>query len=248
METMENEQWAKAKIDFKKAKRLVFLCGAGLSTASGIPDFRSKDGRYRIANRFGYPPETILSHRFFFEHPDIFYDYFWSEMSFPDAEPNRAHRLLAAWSERVPLFVVTQNIDGLEEKSGIRRIIPVHGNAQRFSCPSCAAHFSRDAIEPRGIPRCPKCGEILKPDVTLYGEALEEEALLSAVKAVEYADLLVIGGTSMTVYPISELPRYFHGQTMIVLNRDETQWDNRADFVFCGDLGESLGKLLEGIA
>ena len=222
----------------EQAHRAVFFGGAGVSTESGIPDFRSVDGLYH--QKFDYPPETIISRSFFDRRPEDFFKFYREKMLPLGFEPNVTHRVLARLEQEGHLAaVVTQNIDGLHQKAGSRRVFELHGSVLRNHCMRCGraypATFIRDCP---GVPRC-DCGGIVKPDVVLYEEPLDEKTLTGAVRAISRADLLIVGGTSLTVYPAAGLLRYYGGDRLVLINRDETPYDNEASLV----LHESLGKV-----
>ena len=225
-----------------ESHNIVFFGGAGVSTESGIPDFRSVDGLYH--QKFDYPPETILSHGFFCAHPEEFFRFYREKMLPLEARPNAAHLTLARWEREGRLkAVVTQNIDGLHQKAGSRQVYELHGSVLRNYCMRCgkfhSAEFIRDSA---GVPRC-SCGGIVKPDVVLYEEALKEETLLGAARAIAAADLLIVGGTSLTVYPAAGLLNYFSGKHLVLLNRDETGRDGAADLILRQPIGQVLGAL-----
>ena len=222
----------------EQAHRAVFFGGAGVSTESGIPDFRSVDGLYH--QKFDYPPETIISRSFFDRRPEEFFKFYREKMLPLGFEPNVTHRVLARLEQEGHLAaVVTQNIDGLHQKAGSRRVFELHGSVLRNYCMRCGraypATFIRDCP---GVPRC-DCGGIVKPDVVLYEEPLDEKTLTGAVTMISRADLLFVGGTSLTVYPAAGLLRYYGGDRLVLINRDETPYDNEASLV----LHESLGKV-----
>ena len=222
----------------EQAHRAVFFGGAGVSTESGIPDFRSVDGLYH--QKFDYPPETIISRSFFDRRPEEFFKFYREKMLPLGFEPNVTHRVLARLEQEGHLAaVVTQNIDGLHQKAGSRRVFELHGSVLRNYCMRCGraypATFIRDCP---GVPRC-DCGGIVKPDVVLYEEPLDENTLTGAVTMISRADLLIVGGTSLTVYPAAGLLRYYGGDRLVLINRDETPYDNEASLV----LHESLGKV-----
>lgn len=222
----------------EQAHRAVFFGGAGVSTESGIPDFRSVDGLYH--QKFDYPPETIISRSFFDRRPEEFFKFYREKMLPLGFEPNVTHRVLARLEQEGHLAaVVTQNIDGLHQKAGSRRVFELHGSVLRNYCMRCGraypATFIRDCP---GVPRC-DCGGIVKPDVVLYEEPLDEKTLTGAVTMISRADLLIVGGTSLTVYPAAGLLRYYGGDRLVLINRDETPYDNEANLV----LHESLGKV-----
>ena len=226
----------------RESSRIVFFGGAGVSTESGIPDFRSVDGLYH--QKFDYPPETIISHSFYERQPEYFFRFYREKMLPLGFEPNVTHRVLARWEQEGRLLaVVTQNIDGLHQKAGSRRVYELHGSVLRNYCTNCGkfypAEFIRDA---QGVPRC-ACGGIVKPDVVLYEESLDEATLAGAVSALRRADLLVVGGTSLTVYPAAGLLNYYRGHRLVLINRDETPYDGQADLVFHDSLGSIFSQL-----
>jgi NAD-dependent deacetylase len=229
----------------QKANYILFLGGAGISTASGIPDFRSPSGLYQLKSKYGVPYETMLSHTYFEEHPDIFYDFYWSAMVHPNAKPNKAHLALANWEKKGHLIcIVTQNIDGLHEDAGNSIVLEVHGSVRRYTCPVCGEKKTLDDIVPSGVPLCPRCHNILKPDVVLYEEPLDEETLNHAVAATKHADVMIIAGTSMNVYPIAALPLYFTGKKIIMINKEPTPFDGKCDYVIHDDAGKVLEEIL----
>lgn len=226
----------------EQAHRAVFFGGAGVSTESGIPDFRSVDGLYH--QKFDYPPETIIIRSFFDRRPEEFFKFYREKMLPLGFEPNVTHRVLARLEQEGHLAaVVTQNIDGLHQKAGSRRVFELHGSVLRNHCMRCGraypATFIRDCP---GVPRC-DCGGIVKPDVVLYEEPLDEKTLTGAVKAISRADLLIVGGTSLTVYPAAGLLRYYGGDRLVLINRDETPYDNEASLVLHESLGEVFSRL-----
>ena len=219
---------------------IVFFGGAGVSTESGIPDFRSVDGLYH--QKFRYPPETMLSHTFFERHTGEFFDFYRAKMLALDARPNAAHRKLAQWEREGKLkAVITQNIDGLHQKAGSREVLELHGSVLRNHCTRCGKAYGVERIvSSAGVPRC-SCGGVIKPDVVLYGEALDETTLNAAVRAIRRADLLLVGGTSLNVYPAAGLLRYFTGAALAVVNKTPTPADARADLVIQASIGRVLG-------
>ena len=220
----------------------MFFDRAGVSTESGIPDFRSVDGLYHL--RYDVPPEEILSHSYFMKHTEKFFDFYRDKMLYPDAEPNPAHLKLAELERNGILSaVVTQNIDGLHQSAGSQKVYELHGSVHRNYCMKCGKSFSADFIlKSENIPYC-ECGGIVKPDVVLYEESLPDKTVENAVKAIAGADLLIIGGTSLTVYPAAGFLRYFHGRHIIVLNRDTTQADTIADLCIRDNIAEVLDKI-----
>jgi len=228
----------------KESSRIVFFGGAGVSTESGIPDFRSVDGLYH--QKFDYPPETIISHSFYETRPEYFFQFYREKMLPLGFEPNITHRVLAKWEQEGKLLaVITQNIDGLHQKAGSKRVYELHGSVLRNYCTRCGkfypAEFVRDA---RGIPRC-TCGGIVKPDVVLYEESLNEDTLAGAISALRQADLLIVGGTSLTVYPAAGLLGYYRGHRLVLINRDATPYDEEANLVFHDSLGSIFSQLQE---
>ena len=211
--------------------RIVFFGGAGVSTESGIPDFRSVDGLYN--QKYDYPPETILSHTFFMRHTDEFYRFYRDKMLALDAKPNDAHKKLAEMEEAGKLTgVVTQNIDGLHQAAGSKHVMELHGSVLRNECLSCGREYPLSLVlETDGVPHCPACGGIIRPDVVLYGEGLDMRILTQAVNAIRAADVLLVGGTSLTVYPAAALPDEFTGKHLVIINRTPTPLDRRAELV-----------------
>ena len=222
----------------QESKTAVFFGGAGVSTESGIPDFRSVDGLY--SQKFDYPPEQIISHSFYARRPEYFFRFYREKMLPLGFEPNVTHKVLARLEKEGHLAaVVTQNIDGLHQKAGSKNVFELHGSVLRNYCVKChkfyPAEFVRDT---KGVPLC-DCGGTVKPDVVLYEEALDQDTLAGAVSAIRHADVLIVGGTSLTVYPAAGLLQYYRGKRLVLINRDETPYDDYADLVF----HESLGKI-----
>ena len=230
----------------EQSKKIVFLGGAGLSTESGIPDFRSEDGVFKAIRTYGVPPETLLSHRFFMDYPEIFYDYYKKYLIYPDAEPNRAHKALAKLEEIGKLnAVITQNIDELHQKAGSRHVCELHGSVYRNHCTKCRKFYSLDQImKMKGIPTC-ECGGIIKPDVVLYGEGLDDDVVRDAIHAIREADTMIVGGTSLAVYPAAGLIDYFRGKTLIVINLSPTPRDREATLCVHEKIGEALSFVLD---
>ena len=226
----------------EESRRIVFFGGAGVSTESGIPDFRSQDGLYH--QKYSLNPETILSHSYFQVHPAEFFTFYRDKMLPLDAQPNDAHRTLARWEQEGRLLaVITQNIDGLHQKAGSRAVFELHGSIWRNHCQRCGRAFGPEAIrDAADVPRCP-CGGIIKPDVVLYEESLDEDCLSGAVDALRRADLLIVGGTSLTVYPAAGLLRYYRGAHLVLINRDATPYDSRADLIFRQPIGQVMAAL-----
>ena len=226
-----------------ESKNIVFFGGAGVSTESGIPDFRSVDGLYN--QQYQYPPETILSHTFFQKNPEEFYRFYHNKMLFPDAKPNAAHLKLAELEQAGKLkAVVTQNIDGLHQAAGSVNVYELHGSVHRNYCMKCHAFYDLDfMVKSQGVPRCPVCGGMIKPDVVLYEESLDQETIEAAVLAISRADMLIIGGTSLAVYPAAGLIRYYRGNKLTLINKSPTPYDKEADLVIAGPIGEILGAV-----
>lgn len=227
---------------FEGAHRAVFFGGAGVSTASGIPDFRSPQGLYHQHFSSEYSPEELLSHHLWAEHPDVFYDFYRKVMCAPDAQPNQAHRKLAQLEREGHLAaVVTQNIDGLHQAAGSKVVWELHGSTHRNSCVRCGATYSQEwMLATTGVPRCERCGGVVKPDVVLYEESLDWGVLEGALRAIQAADLLVVGGTSLVVQPAAGLVDYFRGDTLAIVNLEPTPQDARADVVFACDIARAF--------
>ena len=225
-----------------KSRKIAFFGGAGVSTESGIPDFRSVDGLYH--QQWDYPPETILSHTFFMEKTEEFYRFYRAKMICTGAKPNPAHLKLAQWEEEGRLTgVVTQNIDGLHQAAGSRKVFELHGSVLRNYCMKCGKFHGIEAITgSEGIPRC-ECGGIIKPDVVLYEEGLDNDVVEGAVKAIAGADTLIIGGTSLNVYPAAGLIRYFRGSQLVIVNMSPTQMDSSADLLVCDKIGKVFSEI-----
>ena len=226
----------------KDSSRIVFFGGAGVSTESGIPDFRSVDGLY--SQKFDYPPETIISHTFYERKPEYFFRFYREKMLPLGFEPNVTHKVLARWEEAGKLAaVVTQNIDGLHQKAGSRTVYELHGSVLRNYCTRCGKFHSAEFIkESVGVPRY-VCGGTVKPDVVLYEEGLDQNTIENSVRAIRNADLLIVAGTSLTVYPAAGLINYYPGKRLVLINRDATAYDSRADLVFHESLGNIFSKL-----
>jgi len=225
-----------------EARRIVFFGGAGVSTESGIPDFRSVDGLYN--QKFKYPPETIISHSFFEERPEEFFEFYKEKMLPLGFEPNVTHKVLARWEREGKLSaVVTQNIDGLHQKAGSKNVLELHGSVLRNYCVRCHRSYSAEFIKnSRGVPRC-DCGGVVKPDVVLYEESLDQDVMYRAARAISEADLLIVAGTSLTVWPAAGMIRYYRGSRLVLINRDETPFDHEADLVLHEKLGEVFREL-----
>lgn len=230
-----------------ESSRIVFFGGAGVSTESGIPDFRSADGLY--SQKYRYPPEQIISHSFFMRDPEEFYRFYRDRMIYPEAKPNAAHLKLAELERAGKLTaVITQNIDGLHSAAGSRNVIELHGSVHRNHCMKCGKPFGLEYIlsVPR-VPRC-DCGGIVKPDVVLYEEPLDEDCINRAINAISEADMLIIGGTSLAVQPAAGLIRFFNGRRLAVINKTPTSADDEADIVINASIGEALDGITVGSA
>ena len=227
----------------EESGRIVFFGGAGVSTESGIPDFRSVDGLYHI--KYDYPPETILSHTFFMKNPEEFYRFYHDKMLCLDAKPNAAHKKLAEMEAKGKLkAVITQNIDGLHQMAGSQRVMELHGSVHRNYCMKCGAFYdARYMKEAEGVPRCRLCGGMIKPDVVLYEEGLDQRTLSNSVSFLSRADLLIIGGTSLAVYPAASLIDYFRGKYLVVINKSSTPRDSIADLLIQESIGQVLGAI-----
>ncbi len=225
------------------ADNIVFFGGAGVSTESGIPDFRSVDGLYH--QKYDYPPETILSHSFFESHTKEFFDFYREKMLFLDAKPNAAHRKLAELERAGRLkAVVTQNIDGLHTLAGSKNVFELHGSVHRNYCRNCRKFYTAEQIrKSKGVPTC-DCGGVIKPDVVLYEEPLDEACTRGAVKAIAAADALIVAGTSLTVYPAASFLNYFRGKHLVLINRDATPYDDMATLALHEKVGEVLGQIV----
>ena len=228
----------------EKTKNIVFFGGAGVSTESGIPDFRSTDGLYNM--KYDYPPETILSHEFFYQNTEEFYRFYRDKIYCPDAKPNGAHISLAKLEEAGKLSaVVTQNIDGLHQAAGSKRVYELHGSIKRNYCTRCGKFHDEDFVmKSGGIPRC-ECGGLVKPDVVLYGEGLDGATVEGAIDALSFADLLIVAGTSLTVYPAAGFLSYFRGDSIVLINRDPTPFDSRADLVIRDPVGKVMAEAMK---
>ena len=237
-----NQKIEKFKTLVNESNNIVFFGGAGVSTESGIPDFRSKDGLYN--QKYKYPPEEILSHTFFINHTEEFFKFYKEKLNSLKYEPNVTHIKLAELEKEGKLkAVVTQNIDGLHQKAGSKNVYELHGSVLRNYCMKCHKFYDAEYVfNSSGVPKC-SCGGIIKPDVVLYEEALDEETLEKSVYAIANADLLIVAGTSLTVYPASGLINYFRGKNLVLINRDTTPFDNRADLVINESLGKVFGEI-----
>ena len=230
----------------KASRSIVFFGGAGVSTESNIPDFRSEQGIYNTKKNYGYPPEEMLSHTFFMRNTEKFYEFYRSTMLYPDASPNDAHKALAYLEQMSKLTaVVTQNIDGLHQAAGSKTVYELHGSVLRNYCMKCHKKFSLDVIlNSKGVPRCDTCGGVIRPDVVLYEESLDEKVIQKSIAAIENADMLIVGGTSLNVYPAAGFVRCYSGDRLVLINKSETPYDHYANLL----IHDSIGKVLsEGV-
>ena len=239
---MDEERISRLRALAEKARSIVFFGGAGVSTESGIPDFRSVDGLYN--QKYSEPPEETLSHHYFMEKPEEFFRFYRDKMLYPDAQPNAAHLRLAQWEREGRLSaVVTQNIDGLHQKAGSQKVYELHGSVLRNHCMRCGRFYDLQyMMRSSGVPRC-DCGGIIKPDVVLYEEGLDERTIRGAVTAISHADLLIIGGTSLAVYPAASFIHYYDGTDMVLINRDPTPQDRYASLIIRDPIGQVMEAL-----
>ncbi len=227
----------------RESDNIVFFGGAGVSTESGIPDFRSVDGLYN--QKYDYPPETILSHTFFVRRPEEFYRFYQDKMLELDAQPNAAHRKIAELEKAGKLkAVITQNIDGLHQAAGSKEVLELHGSVHRNYCTKCGKFFdARYVKDCGGVPRCDACGGLIKPDVVLYEEGLDSRTMQDAVDYIRHADMLIIGGTSLVVYPAAGLVDYYRGDRLVLVNKSATSMDRRANLVIQDAIGEVFSQI-----
>ena len=225
------------------SNNIVFFGGAGVSTESNIPDFRSVDGLYN--QQYDYPPEMILSHSFFMKKPEEFYRFYHNKMLFPNAKPNKAHLALAKLEKEGKLkAVITQNIDGLHQAAGSKEVLELHGSVHRNYCMKCGKFYGfEEILKSTGIPRC-SCGGMIKPDVVLYEEGLDSNVIQKTLEYISNADMLIIGGTSLTVYPAASFINYYRGSKLVLINKSTTPMDSKADLIIAQPIGEVLGKFL----
>lgn len=239
----EQDNILKLKAMIEASDNIVFFGGAGVSTESGIPDFRSETGIYNTVHKYGCSPEQILSHSYFMRKPEIFYDFYKTTMIYTDAQPNEAHKALARLEAMGKLkAVVTQNIDGLHQQAGSRAVYELHGTIMQNYCMKCGKPYGLDyVIQSDGVPRCEKCGGMVKPDVVLYEEGLDDTTIRKSVRAIAEADVLIIGGTSLNVYPAAGFINYYQGNKLVLINKSETPYDVKADLL----IHDSIGKVLK---
>lgn len=227
-----------------QANKIVFFGGAGVSTESGIKDFRSEDGLYQLQSKYGCPYEEMLSSTYFYRHTDTFYKFYREMMINTNAKPNAAHIYLANLEKKKHLTVITQNIDGLHQMAGSENVLELHGSIHRNSCLTCHAHYSlEDILEMDSTPRCPKCGGLIKPDVTLYEEQLDQDVLRESIRAISEADLMIIAGTSLRVYPASGLVYYFRGKHLVVINKEPLNLAEQVSLEINNPVGETFKQL-----
>ncbi len=240
---MDQEKIAKLQQMIDESHKIVFFGGAGVSTESHIPDFRSTDGLYH--QTYKYPPEVMVSHSFYVQHTEEFFDFYKNKMVFLDAKPNKAHLKLAELEKAGKLSaIVTQNIDGLHQMAGSKKVYEFHGSVHRNYCEKCHRFYDVNYVmKTKGIPYCEECGGIIKPDVVLYEEGLDGNIMQGAINAIADADMLIIGGTSLVVYPAAGMIDYFRGKYLAVLNRDATSRDKQADLCITDPIGEVLGQI-----
>lgn len=239
------DKYESLKTIIKNSHSIVVFTGAGISVPSGIPDFRSADGIYNQKVKIQYRPEEIISHSFYMNHPDLFYEFYKEKMCYPSAKPNAAHKFFADLEKKGKnVTVVTQNIDNLHQEAGSTRVYELHGSVHRNYCERCSRLFGlKYMLDHPGVPTCDKCGGQIKPDVVLYEEALDENTIQLAISAIMTCDTLIVIGTSLTVYPAAGFIRYFRGSNLIVINKQPTSYDNMCDLVFNEDVIKVIEKI-----
>lgn len=225
---------------------IVFFGGAGVSTESNIPDFRSSNGIFNQKENQTYSPETVVSHNFFMKKTEFFYEFYKDKMIYKDAMPNKAHKALAKLEKMGKLkAVVTQNIDGLHQMAGSKNVLELHGSIMKNTCTKCGKKFDLEyIISSNKVPHCDECGSVIKPDVVLYEESLDSDVINSAISYIRQADVLIVGGTSLVVYPASGLINYFRGSKLILINKSTTSYDNNADLIINDSIGKVLGEVV----
>lgn len=239
-----DEKWKQLKKWIDESDNIVFFGGAGVSTESGIPDFRSENGIFQAINEYGVRPEVILSHTFFMQNPEVFFKYYKKTLLYPDAKPNDCHKALAKLEEMGKLkAVITQNIDDLHQRAGSKNVLELHGTLYKNYCMKCGKTFDLDYVTAdEGITRCDACGGIVRPDVVLYEEGLDQETIARSVDFISKADLLIVGGTSLNVYPAAGLLNYYRGNKLVLVNKSATSYDNKAALVIAENIGEVFRK------
>ncbi len=230
-----------------ESNNIVFFGGAGVSTESGIPDFRSEKGIYSAVSEYGYNPETILSHSFFMKNKEIFFKYYKKNLLYPNAKPNNAHYGLAKLEKEGKLkAVITQNIDDLHQKAGSKNVLELHGTLYKNYCMKCGKNFDLDYVtKDYGITLCDKCGGVVRPDVVLYEEGLDQDVIRNSVKYISEADVLIVGGTSLAVYPAAGLIDYFRGNKLVLINKSVTPYDKKADLIINENIGEVFKEICD---
>ncbi|MDO5017887.1 MAG: NAD-dependent protein deacylase [Lagierella massiliensis] len=230
----------------KKSNNIVFFGGAGVSTASGIPDFRSATGLYNQKNNKGYSPEYMLSHEFFSQHPDEFMEYVKNNLIYEEAKPNKCHLALKKLEDLGKLKgIVTQNIDSLHQMAGSSNVVEIHGNLRDYYCTNCGRYMNLKEVKEKDFSiNCPDCGGVIRPDVVLYGESLNLDNIQKAINLIENSEILIVGGSSLTVYPAASFIEYFKGDALVLINKTSTNYDRMADYSFNEDIGEVMEKLV----
>ena len=230
-----------------ESNNIVFFGGAGVSTESGIPDFRSEKGIYSAVSEYGYNPETILSHSFFMRNKEIFFKYYKKNLLYPNAKPNNAHYGLAKLEKEGKLkAVITQNIDDLHQKAGSKNVLELHGTLYKNYCMKCGKNFDLDYVtKDYGVTLCDKCGGVVRPDVVLYEEGLDQDIIRNSVKYISEADVLIVGGTSLAVYPAAGLIDYFRGNKLVLINKSVTPYDKKADLIINENIGEVFKEICD---
>ncbi|MCQ4638107.1 NAD-dependent protein deacylase [Anaerovorax odorimutans] len=241
---MRNQEFIKI---VEESDNIVFFGGAGVSTESGIPDFRSEEGIYKAWTEYGRPSEEIICRPFFDRKPEVFFEYYRKNLLYPEAKPNEAHRALARLERQGKVkAIITQNIDGLHQAAGSKNVIELHGSVLRNYCMKChRSHSMEYVLEADGVPLCQSCGGIVKPDIVLYQEEVKRDVLDKAISAIKQAETLIVGGTSLVVYPAAGLVEHFQGKHLILINKSQTQYDEKADLVINQPIGEIFAGLLE---
>ena len=243
------EKIEKLKNIIRESQNMVFFGGAGVSTESGVPDFRSENGLYNAVQKYGCSPEELLSYSFFMSRPEVFYDYYKNNLIYPDAKPNPAHMALAKLEAMGKLkAVITQNVDGLHQLAGSQKVLDLHGTVLKNHCMSCSQKYDLNYVmDPANsidhVPKCRICGGLVRPEVVLYEEALDDQVINQAIRAISSADTMIVGGTSLVVYPAAGLINYFKGKNLVLINKSSTQYDQRANLV----INDAIGKVFERI-